>query len=236
MTEGARILVVDDERQIRRMLNTLLTAHDYVVQEASGGQAALKAAAEFHPDIILLDLGLPDMEGVTVIRRLREWMQIPIIILSVRESEQEKVAALDAGADDYLTKPFSMGELLARIRVSLRHFSQNSDEPIFRLDQLTIDFSRRQVLVKGEEISLTPIEYDLLRILVQHGGRVLTHRQLLRTVWGETYEHETHLLRVNISNLRHKIEEDPTQPKLIVTEAGIGYRLNLSKLDQWSNA
>ena len=229
MAEGARILVVDDERQIRRMLKTMLTAQHYVVHEASNGQTSLSAAVDFHPDLILLDLGLPDMEGIEVIRRLREWTQVPVIILSVRESEQEKVAALDAGADDYLTKPFSMGELLARIRVSLRHFSQSSNEPIFEMENLYIDFSRRQVLVNDKEIALTPTEYDILRALVQHRGRVLTHRQLLRMVWGEAYELETHLLRVNISNLRHKIEADPTQPKIIITEAGVGYRLNLSK-------
>ncbi len=228
MPEGVRILVVDDERQIRRMLNTLLGAHGYSVTEASTGQAGLAAAVEAHPDIILLDLGLPDIDGVEVTRRLREWTQIPIIILSVRESEREKIAALDAGADDYLTKPFGVGELLARMRVSLRHFNQASAEPLFELDALKIDFARRLVWVEGKEISLTPTEYDLLRVLVQHGGKVLTHRQLLRLVWGEGYEADAHLLRVNISNLRRKIEKDPTQPRLVLTEAGIGYRLALS--------
>jgi len=228
MSEGARILVIDDERQIRRMLSTLLGAHGYVVTEAGTGQAGLAAAVEAHPDLILLDLGLPDMDGVEVTRRLREWITIPIIILSVRESEREKVAALDAGADDYLTKPFGMGELLARIRVSLRHFSQPAAEAVFELPPLKVDFSRRLVFVDDKEISLTPTEYDLLRVLVQHGGKVLTHRQLLRLVWGQAYEADAHLLRVNISNLRRKIEQDPTQPRLVLTEAGIGYRLAMS--------
>lgn len=228
MPEGARILVIDDERQIRRMLSTLLGAHGYSVSEASAGQAGLAAAVEAHPDLILLDLGLPDMDGVEVTRRLREWTQIPIIILSVRESEREKIAALDAGADDYLTKPFGVGELLARIRVSLRHFRKTEAEPVFELDTLKMDFARHLVWVEGKEISLTPTEYDLLRVLVQHGGKVLTHRQLLRLVWGEGYETDSHLLRVNISNLRRKIEKDPTQPRLILTEAGIGYRMSLS--------
>lgn len=228
MTEGARILVVDDERQIRRMLSTLLGAHGFSISEAASGQAGLAAAVETHPDIILLDLGLPDMDGVEVTRRLREWTQVPIIILSVRESEREKIAALDAGADDYLTKPFGVGELLARIRVSLRRFAQASVEPVFEMESLRMDFARRLVWVEGKEVSLTPTEYDLLRVLAQHGGKVLTHRQILRLVWGEGYETDSHLLRVNISNLRRKIEKDPTQPRLLLTEAGIGYRLNLS--------
>lgn len=227
MPEGARILVVDDERQIRRMLHTLLGAHGYSVSEASTGQAGLAAAVEAHPDLILLDLGLPDLDGVEVTRRLREWTHIPIIILSVRENERDKIAALDAGADDYLTKPFGVGELLARIRVSLRHHSQPEVQPVFTLQGLKIDFARRQVWVEEREISLTPTEYDLLRALVQHGGRLLTHSQLLRQVWGEGYESDAHLLRVNISNLRRKIEQDPTQPRLILTEAGFGYRLNV---------
>lgn len=228
MSEGARVLVIDDERQIRRMLTTLLGAHGYAVSEAGTGQAGLTAAVEAHPDIILLDLGLPDIDGVEVTRRLREWTAIPIIILSVRESERDKIAALDAGADDYLTKPFGVGELLARIRVSLRHFSQPAAEPVFELPPLKIDFARRLVFVDDREISLTPTEYDLLRVLVQHGGKVLTHRQLLRLVWGEAYEADAHLLRVNISNLRRKIEQDPTQPRLVLTESGIGYRLAVS--------
>ncbi len=225
MAEGVRILIVDDERQIRRMLNTSLTAHKYIVQESINGSSALADAADFRPDIILLDLGLPDMDGLEVLKRLREWSKTPVIILSVRDQEQQKVAALDAGADDYLTKPFSMQELLARLRVSLRHFSLPENEPVFTRDNLKIDFSKRQVDVDGVEISLTPTEYDLLRVLVQHQGKVITHRQLLREVWGEAYEGEAHLLRVNISNLRHKVEKDPSQPNLILTDAGVGYRI-----------
>lgn len=225
MAEGIRILIVDDERQIRRMLNTSLTAHKYIVQESANGTQALSDIVDFRPDIILLDLGLPDMDGLDVLKRMREWSKTPVIILSVRDQEQQKVAALDAGADDYLTKPFSIQELLARIRVSLRHFSLPENEPIFERDNLKIDFSKRQVFICGNEISLTPTEYDLLRVLVQHQGRVITHRQLLREVWGEAYENESHLLRVNVSNLRHKVEKDPSQPALILTEAGVGYRI-----------
>lgn len=225
MSDGVRVLIVDDERQIRRMLNTSLTAHKYIVQESGSGVQALDDVVTFRPDIILLDLGLPDMDGLEALKRLREWTKTPVIILSVRDQEQQKVAALDAGADDYLTKPFSIQELLARIRVSLRHFNLPENEPVFELDNLKIDFSKRQVFIDGVEISLTPTEYDLLRVLVQHQGKVITHRQLLREVWGEAYESESHLLRVNISNLRHKVEKDPSQPNLIITDAGVGYRI-----------
>jgi two-component system KDP operon response regulator KdpE len=222
--DGARILVIDDERQIRRMLHTSLSGHGYQVFEAANGEEGLLAAADQKPDIILLDLGLPDLDGVDVTRRLREWTRTPIIVLSVREREQDKVSALDAGADDYLTKPFGMSELLARIRVSLRHYGQSNQEPIFQAGNLKIDFGKRQVLLSGSVVSLTPTEYDLLRLLIQHGGKVLTHRQLLTQVWGEAYEFQTHLLQVNISNLRKKIELDPNIPQYIQTESGVGYR------------
>jgi two-component system KDP operon response regulator KdpE len=222
--DGARILVIDDERQIRRMLHTSLSGHGYQVFEAANGEEGLLAAADQKPDIILLDLGLPDLDGVDVTRRLREWTRTPIIVLSVREREQDKVSALDAGADDYLTKPFGMSELLARIRVSLRHYGQSNQEPIFQAGNLKIDFGKRQVLLSGSVVSLTPTEYDLLRLLIQHGGKVLTHRQLLTQVWGEAYEFQTHLLQVNISNLRKKIEFDPNIPQYIQTESGVGYR------------
>jgi two-component system KDP operon response regulator KdpE len=195
------------------------------VYEAACGQEALAAVPANRPDIIILDLGLPDIEGTEVTRRLREWTQTPIIILSVREQEADKVAALDAGADDYLTKPFGIGELMARIRVALRHSVQADTEPVFQLDDLSVDLGRRQVTVAGNQVSLTPTEYDLLRVLVKHAGKVLTHRQLLRQVWGAGYETETHLLRVNISNLRRKIEPDPVRPHYILTEPGVGYRL-----------
>jgi len=226
MTENAlRVLVVDDERAIRRFLRTSLTAHGYAVYEASNGQEALSAVIGDRPDLIILDLGLPDLNGLEVTRQLREWTRIPIIVLSVREEEATKVAALDVGADDYLTKPFGIAELMARIRVALRHADQPAGEPVFEVGDLRMDRARRQVLMAGNEIVLTPTEYDLLRILVQHAGKVLTHRQLLRQVWGMGYEMETHLLQVNISNLRRKIEPDPSRPSYIITEVGVGYRL-----------
>jgi len=226
MTENAlRVLVVDDERAIRRFLRTSLTAHGYAVYEASSGQEALSAVIGDRPDLIILDLGLPDLNGIEVTRQLREWTRIPIIVLSVREEEATKVAALDVGADDYLTKPFGIAELMARIRVALRHTEQPAGEPVFEVGDLRMDRARRQVLMVGNEIVLTPTEYDLLRVLVQHAGKVLTHRQLLRQVWGVGYELETHLLQVNISNLRRKIEPDPSRPNYIITEVGVGYRL-----------
>lgn len=226
MTEtGLRVLVVDDERAIRRFLRASLTAHGYTVFEASTGQEALSAVLGDRPDLIILDLGLPDLNGIEVTRQVREWSRIPIIILSVREQEATKVAALDVGADDYLTKPFGMAELMARIRVALRHANQPAEEPIFEVGDLRVDRARRWVSLAGNVIVLTPTEYDLLRVLVQHAGKVLTHRQLLRQVWGAGYELETHLLQVNISNLRRKIEPDPSRPSYIVTEVGVGYRL-----------
>ncbi len=224
---GLRVLVVDDERAIRRYLHAALNAQGYTVYEANGGQEALNMVVADRPDLIILDLGLPDIDGVEVTRELREWTLIPIIVLSVREQESDKIAALDAGADDYLTKPFNSGELLARMRASLRHSTQTVAEPVFKMDNLHVDLTKRLVKVDGEEVSLTPTEYDLLRILVQNAGRVLTHRQMLRQVWGTAYESEAHLLRVNMSNLRRKIEPDPTRPRYIITEPGVGYRLRV---------
>ena len=224
---GFRVLVVDDERAIRRYLHAALNAHGYIIYEAVNGQETLSAAVAERPDLIILDLGLPDIDGVEVTRQIREWSQIPIIILSVREQERDKVAALDAGADDYLTKPFSTGELMARIRVALRRSTQTGTEPVFSSGELVVNLSRRLVTVKDQEISLTPTEYDLLRVLIQHPGKVLTHRQLLQKVWGNAYETEAHLLRVNMSNLRRKIEPDPTRPRFIITEPGVGYRLRV---------
>ena len=222
---GLRVLVVDDEQAIRRYLRATLNAHGFIISEAVDGQQALISAATDRPELIILDLGLPDMDGIEVTRRLREWTSIPIIILSVQEQENNKIAALDAGADDYLTKPFGTGELIARIRVALRRSVQASGEPVYQVDDLRVDLTRRQVKLADVEVSLTPIEYDLLRVLVLHAGRVITHRQLLRQVWGSAYETETHLLRVNMSNLRRKIEPDPTRPCYIRTEPGVGYRL-----------
>lgn len=223
--EGVRVLVVDDERAIRRFLQAALDAHGYVVFEAANGQEALRAVIADRPDLVILDLGLPDIEGIEVTRRLREWSTLPIIILSVREQERAKIAALDAGADDYLTKPFGIGELMARMRVVLRRVAEPETSPVYQIGDLTMDLARRQVTVRGEEVSLTPTEYDLLRVLVQHAGKVLIHRQLLRQVWGVGYESELHLLRVNISNLRRKLEPDPARPHYILTEPGVGYRL-----------
>jgi two-component system, OmpR family, KDP operon response regulator KdpE len=227
MTESrVRILVVDEELPIRRYLKSALTAHGYDVVEAATGEAAVQMVATARPDLVILDLGLPDLDGVEVIRRLREWTRrLPVIVLSVREHERDKVAALDAGADDYLTKPFSTGELLARLRASLRRAVQISEEPVFTLGNLTVDLAHRQVLCGEESVQLTPTEYDLLRVLVTHAGKVITHRHLLTAVWGQGYENAVHLLRVNISNLRHKLEPDPTRPCYIVTEPGVGYRL-----------
>jgi len=223
----ARILVIDDERAIRRLLRAALSAHGYEVHEAVNGADGLQVAALQHPDVIILDLGLPDLDGVQVTRRLREWTQTPIIILSVRGSEQDKIAALDAGADDYLTKPFGTGELTARIRAALRRASPTSEaQPVFQSGGLRVDLLHRQVSVDENPVDLTPTEYELLKLLVQNAGKVVTHNQLLRAVWGTGYEDEGHLLRVNISNLRHKIEIDPAQPRYILTESGVGYRLN----------
>ena len=229
MTEHPpRILVVDDERSILRFLSASL-GRQYKVIEAATGEKAIELIASERPDLLILDLGLPDMDGVEVTRRLREWSRIPIIVVSVREQESEKVAALDAGADDYLTKPFGTGELMARIRVALRRTTPLEVGAIFRSDQLMVDLTRRVVRVEEREIDLTPTEYDLLRTLIQYAGMVLTHRQLLRAVWGDAYEGESHILRVNVSNLRHKIERDPARPQHIITEPGVGYRLRVEQ-------
>ena len=219
-----RILVVDDERPIRRFLRASL-GNEYDIVEAADGADAIRVAANDKPDLVILDLGVPDMDGVEVTRRLREWTQIPIIIVSVREQENDKIAALDAGADDYLTKPFGAGELMARIRVAMRHSSSPEVQSVFESGDLKVLFSDRIVTIANVEISLTPNEYDILRTLIQHAGKVMTHHQLLRAVWGTAYENEAHLLRVNMSNLRRKIEADPSRPRHIITEPGVGYRL-----------
>jgi two-component system KDP operon response regulator KdpE len=221
-----RVLVVDDERSIRRFLKASLGSQ-FVIFEATNAEEALSAVTTDRPDVIILDLGLPDMDGVEVTRRLREWTQIPIIIVSVREQEKDKIAALDAGADDYLTKPFGVGELMARLRSALRRSAQAEIDPVFRTGKLVVDLNKREVTVKGQPISLTPTEYDLLRTFVKYAGKVLTHDQLLRAVWGTAYESETHMLQVNISNLRRKIEPDPVRPSYLITEPGVGYRLKI---------
>ncbi|HHY58504.1 MAG TPA: response regulator [Chloroflexi bacterium] len=225
MTEGPHVLVVDDEIQIRRFLRISLEANNYRVYEAENGAAALTQAALHRPDVIILDMNLPDMAGVEVLRRLREWATTPVIMLSVRAADMDKVDALDAGADDYLTKPFSTVELLARLRVALRHSQPAPTEPVFTFGDVQIDLARRLVTRKGEVVRLTPTEYALLRLLVQHAGKVLTHRQILKEVWGPQYVDETHYLRVYFGQLRQKLEENPAMPRLIVTEPGVGYRL-----------
>ena len=215
---------MDDERPIRRFLNASLSG-EYTVLEAATGEEALAITVSGRPDAIILDLGLPDMDGVEVTRRLREWNQTPIIVISVRDREEGKIAALDAGADDYLTKPFGVGELMARLRVALRRVAIPGNEPVFHTDRLSVDLTRHEVSVEGETASLTPTEYDILRVLIRHAGKVLTHQQLIHQVWGDTNEADSHLLRVNVSNLRRKIEEDPSRPRYIMTEPGVGYRL-----------
>lgn len=207
-----RILIVDDELAIRRFLQTVLSGEEFCLHEAENGHAGLAAAAAFRPDVILLDLGLPDLDGIEVIKRVREWSQVPIIVLSVRDRENDKVAALDAGADDYLTKPFGVGELLARIRAALRRSLQEVPEPLFESHDLQVDLSNRRVSVNGVDVSLTPTEYEILRLLVAHAGKVLTHGQILKQVWGMAYLEQPHVLRVNISNLRRKLESDPSRP------------------------
>jgi two-component system KDP operon response regulator KdpE len=225
---NVKILVVDDEDSIRRFLHVTLAAQGYTVLEAASGQDALSVAANDKPELVILDLGLPDIDGIEVTRLLRQWTQTPIIILSVRGAESDKISALDAGADDYLTKPFGVGELMARLRAALRRISQNTGEPVFRSGVLKVDLARRVVTASNQEVQLTPNEYDLLRVLVKNAGKVLTHRYLLREVWGSAYGDELHMLHVNISNLRRKIEPDSAHPQCIVTEPGIGYRLRLN--------
>jgi two-component system, OmpR family, KDP operon response regulator KdpE len=222
---GLRVLVVDDEAAIRRFLRASLSAHQHLVFEAETGSEALSQFAICRPDLVILDLGLPDMDGSEVTRRIRERSQVPIIILSVRDRESDKIIALDAGADDYLTKPFGTGELMARMRVVMRRGSRPGEEPVYIVGDLQIDLTRRKVSMSDKELTFTPTEFDLLRVLVQHAGRVVTHSQLIRQVWGAGYEEESSLLRVNISNIRRKIEPNPNQPNYILTELGVGYRL-----------
>ncbi len=231
MGEGARILVVDDEPQIRRFLRTILTAHGYRVIESTTAQDGLTQVATSKPDVLMLDLGLPDWDGVDLIRKLREWSQIPIIVLSVRERERDKIAALDAGADDYLTKPFGIGELLARLRVALRHIAPHGDDPVFQTNGLKVDLAHRLVTVADREIKLTPTEYSILKYLIAHAGKVVTQRELLRAVWGTEYQNESHYVRVYVGQLRRKLEQDPARPRYILTEPGVGYRLRVGEMD-----
>ena len=224
----ALVLVVEDEAQILKFLRAALTSHGYRYVEATTGEEGLRQAAMRAPDVIVLDLGLPDLDGLEVTRRLREWTRTPIIVLSARGQERDKIAALDAGADDYVTKPFGVGELLARLRVALRHGDgQGTDAStaVVQAGDLIIDQERRRVTRGGEEMRLTPIEYRLLTALARYPGRVLTHEQLLKQVWGPGYAGQKHYLRVYMAQLRHKLEADPARPRHLITEPGVGYRL-----------
>ena len=222
---GESVLVIDDEEPVRRFLRVALGGQSYQVIEAATGKDGITVVAVRKPDVIILDLGLPDLDGVEVTRLLRQTTQTPVIILSVRGSENDKIAALDAGADDYLTKPFGIGELLARLRAALRRATQPPDEAMFTSGALMVDGLKRLVTVDGKEVQLTPHEYGILKTLVTYAGKVITHHHLLKEVWGPGFENEYHLLHVNVSNLRRKIEPDPTRPIQLITEPGVGYRL-----------
>jgi len=225
--QKTKVLIVDDEHAIRRFLHTSLDAHGYEVHEAATGEDALLKTINIRPDLIILDLGLPGIDGIEVTRRIREWAQTSIIILSVQNQDTDKIEALDAGADDYLTKPFSVGELTARLRVAMRHVQQEEPEAVFVNGKLQVELAAHVVTYDGQEVQLTPTEYDLLKVLIRYAGRVLTHQQLLKEVRGVGFQSETHLLRVHMSNLRRKIEEDPSNPQYILTEPGVGYRLKV---------
>jgi two-component system KDP operon response regulator KdpE len=226
--KSSLILVIEDDSQMRRFLRAVLTNEGYHLIEATTAQEGIKQVGLRHPDLIILDLGLPDRDGLEVTRDLREWTTTPIIVLTARSQENDKVAALDIGADDYLTKPFGTNELLARLRVALRHAIravQGSDEPAFTAGDLRVDLVYRKVFIGEKEIHLTPIEYQLLLMLIQYAGKVVTHRQLLHDVWGPAYVDESHYLRIYMRQLRHKLEADPTRPRYLITEPGVGYRL-----------
>ncbi|OGB62304.1 MAG: DNA-binding response regulator [Caldithrix sp. RBG_13_44_9] len=224
-----RLLIVDDEKSIRKFLTVSLTSYGYQVSEAVNGKEALESITTFRPDVIILDLGLPDMDGIKVIENIRKYSQIPVIILSVRDEQQDKIEALDKGADDYLTKPFGIDELHARLRAVLRRTIRVEETPVFKIGKLKIDLAKRIVQLNKNKIELSPTEYDLLKILVLNAGKVMTHKQILKNVWNinpDEYEGSDHLLRVTISNLRNKLEPDPSRPEYIITEPAIGYRLN----------
>ena len=223
------ILVIEDEPPLVKFLRVTLE-QEYNVIDVGTGEAGVRHAAYDHPDLIILDLGLPDIDGIDVTKRIREWSAVPIIVVSARGKEPDKVVALDAGADDYLTKPFGVRELTARVRVALRHAAaskQESGDPVFESDGLRVDLTRREVIVRGEQVHLTPNEFRLLAILVKHAGMVLTHRQLLKEVWGPGSGQENHYIRVYMNQLRQKVEQDPSRPRLLLTEVGVGYRLAL---------
>ncbi|WPX09405.1 response regulator [Caldicellulosiruptor danielii] len=223
--KNVKVLVIEDEVQIRNLLRMALSGYGYVVKEAANGEERLNFALTFKPDIIILDLGLPDANGIEVIKKLREWSSTPIIVLSVREQENDKIMALDSGADDYVTKPFGMRELLARIRTALRHRTMVTPQTSIELDDLKIDLATRKIMVGEKEVKLTPTEYEILKILALNAGKVVYHKQLLKEVWGPMYENEVHYLRIYIAQIRKKIEADPSRPRHLITEPGVGYRL-----------
>jgi len=227
VSQNMRVLIVDDEKTVRRFLKATLISHGYTVSEAVNGAEGLEYSVSAHPDVIILDLGLPDKDGIEVARQIRQRSQTPIIILSVRDDESDKIAALDAGADDYLTKPFNAGEMLARIRAVMRRLLPQRERSVCTVGKLSVDITRHSVEVKGRAVHLTPTEYDVLKLLVLNAGNVLTHGRILKEIWNKTddFEEVMHLLRVTVSNLRNKIEPDPNRPIYVLTEPGIGYRL-----------
>lgn len=229
MTEIASVvLLIEDEKQIRRFVRTACESEGYRIFEADTGWQGLLEAATRHPDLLILDLRLPDIDGIEVVQRLREWSSVPVMVLSARTRESDKITALDEGADDYLTKPFGIGEMLARMRVALRHTAasaKESEQSVFSVADLAVDLVNRQVALDSAEVHLTPIEYRLLAVLVRHAGKVLTHRFLLKEVWGPSHVEHTHYLHIYMGQLRHKLEKDPTRPRFLLTEVGVGYRL-----------
>lgn len=227
MSPKPLILVIDDEQQMRRLLKLTLETGGFSYCEAENGQLGLMEAVQKKPDAVILDLGLPDLDGLEVLKKLREWSRVPVLVLSVRDAEKQKVAALDGGADDYVTKPFGQDELLARLRVVLKHAPEQQSLPVFENGELKVDFSERRVLVKGKEVKLTGTEYALLKLFIHHAGKVLTHGQILREIWGPNSEDRTQYLRVYMTHLRQKIESNPDNPQRIKTESGIGYRFCL---------
>jgi two-component system KDP operon response regulator KdpE len=231
-TDRELILLIEDEPQMRRFLRVTLQSHGFRLVEATTGEEGISRVSARNPDVVLLDLGLPDLDGLEVTRRLRGWSTVPIIVLSAREQELDKIRALDAGADDYLTKPFGAGELLARIRVALRHRAlqqSGSPEPVFACGNLRVDLAKRQILLDEAEVHLTPIEFRLLAVLIRNAGRVVTHSQLLKEVWGPSYMNQTQYLRVYMAQLRHKLEVDPARPRFFLNEPGVGYRLRFDE-------
>jgi len=220
----SRILVVDDEPQIRRTLEINLAARGYEVDQAATGELALDLAARRNPDLVILDLGLPGMDGVTVVQSLREWSKVPVLVLSARDTERAKVAALDAGADDYVTKPFGMDELVARVRAALRRAAPPEEELVVATDTFTVDLTAKRIIRDDNEVRMTPTQWHLIEVLVQNRGRLVTQRQLLQEVWGPAYSDETHYLRVFLAQIRRKLEPDPSRPRHFITEPGIGYR------------